>query len=209
MLSGGSKGSPAKVLRTMSSDGVATESLLEKKPEEKESLPNASRTIRLEGDLDLALELIAKAENQSVSVTMNKALARYAFWEYPAGKFGLMTESTSVVRKLFEQLTVEQARIFGREAGAQFISEYVNFWFKIIDFNALLKGLEFLGNGYGRQFHFDQSSDGKVHTIIIKHDRGSTTSAYYAEAMKVLLDRLGRKAEVVESDQQVTISVHS
>ncbi len=141
------------MLRTMSSDGVATESLLEKKPEEKESLPNASRTIRLEGDLDLALELIAKAENQSVSVTMNKALARYAY--------------------------------------------------------ALLKGLEFLGNGYGRQFHFDQSSDGKVHTIIIKHDRGSTTSAYYAEAMKVLLDRLGRKAEVVESDQQVTISVHS
>ncbi len=185
-----------------------TNSLLEQKPEEKESLPSATRNIRLEGDLDHALEEIAKQENQSVSLIMNKALLRHVDWEYPAGRFGLITVSTSVMRKLFELLTIDQARTFGKEAGAQFLSEFVNFWFKALDFKALLKALEFLGDRYAREFHFDQSFDGKVHTLIVKHDRGSATSAYYAEALKVLLDRLNLKAETVESDQQVTITVH-
>ena len=192
----------------MSPDGVVTNSLLKERSEEKENLPSATRNIRLEGDLDHALEEIAKQENQSVSLIMNKALLRHVDWEYPAGRFGLITVSTSVMRKLFELLTIDQARTFGKEAGAQFISEFVNFWFKALDFKALLKALEFLGDRYAREFHFDQSFDGKVHTLIIKHDRGSATSAYYAEALKVLLDRLNLKAETIESDQQVTLTVH-
>ncbi len=192
----------------MSPDGVVTNFLLKERAEEKENLPSATRNIRLEGDLDHALEEIAKQENQSVSLIMNKALLRHVDWEYPAGRFGLITVSTSVMRKLFELLTIDQARTFGKEAGAQFISEFVNFWFKALDFKALLKALEFLGDRYAREFHFDQSFDGKVHTLIIKHDRGSATSAYYAEALKVLLDRLNLKAETIESDQQVTLTVH-
>jgi hypothetical protein len=191
----------------MSPDGVVTSSLLEQKPVEKESLPTATRAIRLEGDLDRALEEIAKQENQSVSLIMNKALLRHVDWEYPAGRFGMITVSSSVMRKLFELLTIDQARAFGKEAGAQFLSEFVNFRFKVLDFNALLQALEFLGDRYAREFHFDQSFDGKVHTIIIKHDRGSATSAYYAEALRALLDRLNLKGETVESDQQVTITV--
>src|SRR5258708_38647181 len=120
---------------------------------------------------------------------MSKALRWYAEREAPAGRFGLITVSSSVTRKLCELLTVDQARTFGKEAGAQFLSEFVNFWFKALDFNALLKALEFLGDRYAREFHFDQSFDGKAHIIIIKHDRGSATSAYYAEALKALLDR--------------------
>jgi hypothetical protein len=196
-------------LATMSPDGAATDSILERRPEEKENLPSATRAIRLESDLDRALEEIAKQENQSVSLIINKALLRYVEWEYPAGRFGLMTVSSSVMRKLFHLLTVDQARTFGREAGAQFFSEFVNFWFKALDFNALLKALEYLGDQYARAFHFEHSFDGKVHTIIMKHDRGPATSAYYAEALKALLDRLGLKGETVESDQQVTISVQS
>src|SRR6266705_6113230 len=192
----------------MTPDCTATISCLENTPEEKQNLRRASRTIRLEGEIDRALEEIEKQENQSVSLIMNKALLRYVDWEYPAGRFGLLTVSTSVMRKLFELLTIDQARTFGKEAGAQFLSEFVNFWFKALDFKALLKALEFLGDRYAREFHFDQSFDGKVHTLIVKHDRGSATSAYYAEALKVLLDRLNLKAETVESDQQVTITVH-
>jgi len=191
----------------MSHDGVVTDSSLEKKPEEKESLPSATRAIRLDGDIDRALEAIAKQENQSVSLIMNKALLRYVDWEHPAGRFGLIPVSASVMRKLFELLTLDQARTFGKEAGAQFLSEFVNFRFKVLNFNALLKALDFLGDRYAREFHFDQSFDGKVHTIIIKHDRGSATSAYYAEALKALLERLGLRADTVESDQQVTITV--
>src|SRR5438093_10808830 len=118
---------------------------------------------------------------------MNKGRVRHVDWQYPAGRFGLITVSTSVMRKLFELLTIDQARTFGKEAGAQFLSEFVNFWFKALDFKALLKALEFLGDRYAREFHFDQSFDGKVDTVIVKHDRGSATSAYYAQPLTVLL----------------------
>src|SRR5947209_12046490 len=155
----------------MSPDGTATSSVLEKGPEERENLPSARRTIRLEGDLDHVLEEIAKQENQSVSLIMNKALLRYIEWEYPAGRFGLIPVSTSVMRKLFELLTIDQARTFGKEAGAQFLSEFVNFWFKALDFKALLKALEFLGDRYARDFIFTQSFVGKFQTLIVKTKR--------------------------------------
>src|SRR5438477_12842044 len=129
----------------MSPDGVVTDSLLAREPEEKEILPSASRTIRLEVDIDRALEEIAKQENQSVSLIMNKALLRYVDWEHPAGRFGLIPVSASVMRKLFELLTLDQARTFGKEAGAQFLSEFVNFRYMVLNFNAILKSLDFLG----------------------------------------------------------------
>src|SRR5947208_15854603 len=100
----------------MTPDGTATSSVLENRPEERENLPSATRNIRLEGDLDHALEEIAKQENQSVSLIMNKALLRHVDWEYPAGRFGLITVSTSVMRKLFELLTIRsEERRVGKE----------------------------------------------------------------------------------------------
>src|SRR2546429_9516383 len=119
----------------MTRDGTATSSVLENRPEERENLPSATRNIRLEGDLDHALEEIARQENQSVSLIMNKALLRYVDWEYQAGRLGLMTESTSVMRKLFELLTIDQARAFGKEAAAQFLSDVVTFRVKALDFS--------------------------------------------------------------------------
>src|SRR6266545_7901824 len=114
----------------MSADSILTDPLLKQKPEEKESLPTATRTIRLEGDLDRSLEEIANQESLSVSIIINKALLRYMDWEYRAEKFGFMTMSTSLMRKLFEQLNEDKARSFGKEAGAQFLAEFTNFWFK-------------------------------------------------------------------------------
>src|SRR3989475_8902451 len=110
----------------MTPDGTATSSVLENRPEERENLPSASRTIRIEGDLDHVVEEIAKQENQSVSLIMNKALLRYIEWEYPAVRFGLIPVSTTVMRKLFERLTNDQARTFGKEAAALFLCEFVN-----------------------------------------------------------------------------------
>src|SRR5207247_8666149 len=112
----------------MTPDGTATSSVLENRPEERENLPSASRTIRLEGDLDHVLEEIAKQENQSVSLIMNKALLRYIEWEYAAGRFGLIPVSTSVMRKLFELLTIDQTITFGKENGVEFISVLLRLW---------------------------------------------------------------------------------
>src|SRR6266516_6566321 len=190
-----------------------TESLTELKLEvekaEPTRVPSETRTIRLEGDVFPKLEELAEQENVSISFIINKALRRHVEWEIYAEKFGFMMAFTANMRRLYDSLSDEEARTLGRQSAENEYSEFTNFWFKKIDFETTLKSLEILGSEYSRNFKFDHSYDGNVHTIIFKHDKGARTSAYYAEIAKVLFNRLNLKVDAEESDQQLTITVRS
>ena len=186
-----------------------TELMLEVEKAEPARVPSETRTIRLEGDILFKLEELAKQDNVSISFIINKALRRHVEWEIYAEKFGFMMVFTAKMRRIYESLTDEEARELGRQSARNEYSEFINFWFKKIDFETTLKALEVLGSEYARSFKFEHSFEGNVHTIIFKHDRGPRTSAYYAEMAKILFNRLSLKVETVESDQQLTISVRN
>ena len=186
-----------------------TELMLEVEKAEPARVPSETRTIRLEGDTLLKLEELAKQDNVSISFIINKALRRHVEWEIYAEKFGFMMVFTAKMRRIYESLTDEEARELGRQSAQNEYSEFINFWFKKIDFETTLKALEVLGSEYARSFKFEHSFDGKIHTIIFKHDRGPRTSAYYAEMARILFNRLSLKVETVESDQQLTIAVRN
>ena len=172
-------------------------------------VPSETRTIRLEGDILLKLEDLAKQESVSISFIINKALRKHVEWEIYAEKFGFMMAFTAKMRRIYGSLSDEEARELGRQSAENEYSEFINFWFKKIDFDTTVKALEILGSDYARSFKFEHSFDGKLHTIIFKHDRGPRTSAYYAEMSKVLFNRLNLKVETIESDQQLTITVRN
>ncbi len=186
-----------------------TELLLETEKAEPARVSSETRTIRLEGDILLKLEELANQENVSISFIINKALRRHVEWEIYAEKFGFMMVFTAKMRRIYESLTDAEARELGRQSAENEYSEFINFWFKKIDFDTTVKALELLGSEYARSFRFEHSFDGSMHTIIFKHDRGPRTSAYYAEMAKVLFNRLNLKVDTVESDQQVTITVRN
>jgi len=186
-----------------------TELMLEVEKAEPARVPSETRTIRLEGDILLKLEELAKQDNVSISFIINKALRRHVEWEIYAEKFGFMMVFTAKMRRIYESLTDEEARELGRQSAQNEYSEFINFWFKKIDFETTLRALEVLGSEYARSFKFEHSFDGKIHTIIFKHDRGPRTSAYYAEMAKILFNRFSLKVETVESDQQLTIAVRN
>ena len=186
-----------------------TELMLEVEKAERARVPSETRTIRLEGDILLKLEELANQDNVSISFIINKALRRHVEWEIYAEKFGFMMVFTAKMRRIYESLTDEEARELGRQSAENEYSEFINFWFKKIDFDTTVRALEILGSEYARSFKFEHSFDGKIHTIILKHDRGPRTSAYDAEMAKILFNRLSLKVETVESDQQVTITVRN
>ena len=186
-----------------------TELLLETEKAEPARVSSETRTIRLEGDILFKLEELANQENVSISFIINKALRRHVEWEIYAEKFGFMMVFTAKMRRIYESLTDAEARELGRQSAENEYSEFINFWFKKIDFDTTVKALELLGSEYARSFRFEHSFDGSMHTIIFKHDRGPRTSAYYAEMAKVLFNRLNLKVDTVESDQQVTITVRN
>ena len=186
-----------------------TELVLETRKAEPARVSSETRTIRLEGDILFKLEELANQENVSISFIINKALRRHVEWEIYAEKFGFMMVFTAKMRRIYESLTDAEARELGRQSAENEYSEFINFWFKKIDFDTTVKALELLGSEYARSFKFEHSFDGSMHTIIFKHDRGPRTSAYYAEMAKVLFNRLNLKVDTVESDQQVTITVRN
>jgi hypothetical protein len=186
-----------------------TELKLEVEKLEPARVPSETRTIRLEGDVLLKLEELANEESVSISFIINKALRRHVEWEIYAEKFGFMMAFTAKMRRIYESLSDKEARDLGRQSAENEFSEFINFWFKKINFDTTLKALEILGSEYARSFKFEHSFDGSVHTIIFKHDRGPRTSAFYAEIAKVLFNRLNLKVDAVESDQQLTITVHN
>jgi len=186
-----------------------TELRLEVERAEPARVPSETRTIRLEGDILFKLEDLADQENVSISFIINKALRRHVEWEIYAEKFGFMMEFTSKMRRLYESFSDEKVRELGRQSAENEYSEFINFWFKKIDFDTTLKALEILGSEYARSFKFEHSFDLNMHTIIFKHDRGPRTSAFYAEMTKVLFNRLNMKVDTVESDQQLTITVRN
>ena len=186
-----------------------TELMFEVEKAEPARVLSETRTIRLEGDILLKLEELANQENVSISFIINKALRRHVEWEIYAEKFGFMMVFTAKMRRIYESLTDAEARELGRQSAENEYSEFINFWFKKIDFDTTVKALELLGSEYARSFKFEHSFDGSMHTIIFKHDRGPRTSAYYAEMVKVLFNRLNLKVDTVESDQQVTITVRN
>ncbi len=95
----------------------------------------------------------------------------------------------------------------GRWWGENQAPGIITFWFKKFDFDSVLKALEFLGAQYGRAFTSDYTFDGRIHTLIVKHDMGLKASVFYAEAVKAAFSHLGFGTDIfVTEDQVIAIS---
>src|SRR2546427_9837362 len=144
-----------------------TESLTELKLEvektEPTRVPSETRTIRLEGDVFPKLEELAEQENVSISFIINKALRRHVEWQIYAEKFGFMMAFTANMRRIFESLTDLEARDLGRQSAENEFSEFINFWFKKIDFDTTVQALKMPVSEYARCVNFADSFDGRAH----------------------------------------------
>ena len=168
---------------------------------------SVTRTVRLDSDIEEDLLEHAGRERLSANVVVNQALRRYLRWEVQSERFGFMAVSSSTMSDLFNLMTEEEARQRGKAEGYGKAAEFVTFFFKKLDFEAILKGLEMLGPVYGKNFQFEHNFDGQNCTVILRHHRGPKTSAYYSEALKAIFNRLGMTAEATETDDQVALSV--
>jgi hypothetical protein len=138
---------------------------------------------------------------------VNQALTQHLEWSVPAENFRFMTVASSSVSEMLNVMSDEQARRMGRGGGAERMVEFVTFFFKKFDLENTLEALEMLGPRYGKNFQFDHSLAGKIHTLVIRHARGSRTSAYYSEAFKGVFEHLGMKVQSTETEDQVTMTL--
>ncbi len=169
---------------------------------------STTRTLRLDGELDESLLKLAESDDISVNLLVNKALTRYVEWDAHAERFGLLSISKRLLKVLFDHLTEEEARELGRRSGKEGGPEMVTFWYKRFDLENTLKTFETLAAKYSNLFKFEHQSDGKIHTLIMRHDTGLKGSAYYAESAKAVFSLLGLKVRTSETEAQVVATVY-
>ncbi len=157
---------------------------------------STTRTLRIEKDLDEAMQKLAKAEGVSVNQLASTALRKYIDWDEASVKTGLVSVPSELLVKLMDTQSIEEARALGRWAGADLFSPYIEYLFAKINLSTAIEGLSMLSR-YGSRFSFDHSAEGEKHVIMLRQTMGPKWSSYYAGALEgIFEDRIGKKIKV-------------
>ncbi len=101
---------------------------------------SVTRTIRIERDVDDFLRKFGEREGVSVNLLVNKAIRRLVEWDIYAEKFGLIALPSSLIERMMERLSDEEASELGRWVGQNLIPEFITFWFKEVSLQAMVIG---------------------------------------------------------------------
>jgi hypothetical protein len=163
-----------------------------------------TRTIRIDEDVDDFLRRFSDKDGVSVNFLVNKALRKLVEWDIYAEKFGIVAVPSSLVRRMMDYLSDDQARELGSWVGKNLIREFVTFWFKEVSFQTIVKGYPKLAAQYGHSFEYEEHVEGGRWVIVIKHGMGHRWSLYYEELVKSLFrELLHKEAAVDKTEDQV------
>src|SRR5438128_10077350 len=122
-----------------------TRTMLELKSTPASSSRSVTRTLRLDEDVEAGIVEMAEREQFSFNLLANRALRKLVESEDKAGKFGFIQVPTSLVEKVCNILTDEDARELGSEAGAATIPEMGPFWGKHFIRQTAMQALVIIG----------------------------------------------------------------
>ena len=150
---------------------------------------SVTRTIRIEDDLNRAIEKLAKEDRTSVNFVINSALRQFIEWDMVTGKFGLATFPLSLVNKLFQKYSDVECEEIGKWAAHELFKPFTEYQFGSFTFETSLEAIRKLGKYTGR-FKFDDTQNGGQHIIFLKHSSGSKCSHYYLGLSQTLFGEM-------------------
>ncbi len=78
-------------------------------------------------------------------------------------------------------------------------------WFGNFNLENVLRVFGSILARYSGTFVFEHSQEGRVHTVVVRHEMGSHASAYYAEYARAICELLNMPSSVTETEDQVLI----
>ena len=167
-------------------------------------------TIQMIGDdyLDLFLTFIQRKDGirnidsaslQEVEVAIDSLFARFA-----------IAIKQVIMFRICATLRLEPQKLLRRlEWNAHWVAEnsvrdFVTFFFREFTLPTLLKGLKLLAD-YGGHFEYEESTSGRIRSVLLKHGRGMKWSIHYGEWVRLAIERLrGLKVETEMTESQVS-----
>lgn len=139
-----------------------------------------TRTIRLDEDITLQLAATAERERQSGNIIITKALRRYLEWTQYAKLLNHATVSRTLLEKMMDYLTAEEARELGRWSATNTLVEMTNMLFGGVRLTSTIATLAIMAKYSGR-FALEHTFENSKHYLILIHDAGLKWSQFYEE----------------------------
>jgi hypothetical protein len=157
---------------------------------------SVTRTLRLDKELDEAIQKIALQERVSVNTVVSRTLRRFADWDVHAERFGMVMMTPAMLVQLMDRMSPDEARELGRASVRDSAKGAVESIFINFTFATAIEFLRRFGQYAGR-FEFEHSEKGKEHVILLRHGTGLKWSLYYEGVIRgIFEDGLGMKVQV-------------
>ncbi len=174
----------------------------------KEKKKTILRTIRIDKDLDDALNKDAKEHGVSENALVSSVLAKYVEWDRYAEKFGRVSLPHEALEAIIEATEPDKLRMAAEEFAATVPKDYLVFAYKKLDIEACLLHLSFLSK-YGGMFEYElQIEQERNYIITIHHKFGEKWSYWLKESISIGLFKniLGISPKINLSKSSVVFS---
>jgi hypothetical protein len=132
----------------------------------------------------------------TVNSLVNRSLRKLVDWDVHTDKFGMATLTPSLLIKLMDRWSLDDARALGREGARDSAKQAVELVRVDLTLPNLIQFLRRFGQ-YGGRFKFEEITEGGRHAVLIHHRTGLKWSAFYEGFLRGLFeDELGVKIDV-------------
>jgi hypothetical protein len=172
----------------------------------EETLPKSvTRTLRLDEDVDAALERLSEESGESVNAMAGRALRKLVEWDRLAETAGLVVISPLTLAKLMNAQTLEDARALGRTIGSEVWKPIIISNFGEVNLTSTLETVRLISRYMGR-FDFHYVTEGSKSVVTIRHSGGIRWSAFYlAAADSIFGEILGLDCRSSMTEELVTL----
>ena len=146
--------------------------------EPKMAKQTVMRSMRISRELDDVLKRDAESRGMSFSSLASEIFTKYAEWDRLANKFGVVTQSRSSFRTMWDNVGREKAVNMGKEGGSRAATEVAQFWFKRLNTRSFFKLIELFGK-YTKSFEYEvESRDEREYVVTVHHDVNEVYSIF-------------------------------
>jgi len=143
------------------------------------------RTIRLDKELDEALDKDAEEHGVSENALISSILAKYIEWDRYAEKFGRVSMQSEALKAILEATEQDRLSMAAEEFAASVPKDYLMFHYRKLDVEACLLHLSFLAR-YAGMFKYDvQIEQERNYTVTIHHKFGEKWSYWLRESISI------------------------
>lgn len=166
---------------------------------------SVTRTVRLDEELDRAINNRARDSNVSVNFLVNRLIRKFIEWDLPAEKFGLGPVAAILLNRLFDEVNEEEAFELGKWTAREFFSPFCRYLFGELTAETTILTFR-RASEYGSRYTFDTTSDTNNRVIVLRHNGGPKISSFYSGIFSGLYSGILKMELKVESTHDYIVA---